>query len=70
MLFRKKTPRSCSICLYSAGLTGHQLLCSKHGVVADSYSCRKFRYDPCKRIPPFVKAPDFEKFKDEDFSLE
>ena len=50
-------------------LSEHQLLCIKHGVVADSYSCRKYRYDPCKRVPPCVKAPDFDKYKDEDFNL-
>lgn len=70
MLFRKKMPRSCTTCLHAANLSDHQLLCVKHGVVADSYACRKYRYDPCKRIPPCVKAPDFEKFKDEDFQLD
>ena len=69
MLFRKKMPRYCNTCQYSANFTDHQLLCSKHGVVADSYSCRKYKYDPCKRIPPQVKAPDFEKYNKEDFSL-
>jgi len=67
MLFRKKQPRSCTTCLYSAELSDHQLLCSKRGVVADSYSCRKYRYDPCKRIPPSMKVPDFKKYKSEDF---
>lgn len=70
MLFRKKTPRSCTTCLFSTALSNHQYLCTKHGVVADSYSCRKFRYDPCKRIPPAMKAPEFNKYKDEDFTLE
>lgn len=70
MLFRKKIPRSCTMCLYSANLSDHQLLCAKRGIVADSFACWKFRYDPCKRIPPCVKAPDFEKFKDEDFQLD
>ena len=70
MLFRKKTPRSCTTCLYSAELSDHQLLCSKCGIVSDEYSCRKYRYDPCKRIPPSVKAPDFSKFKSEDFTLD
>lgn len=70
MLFRKKTPRSCSICLYATALAPHQLLCIKRGVVADSFYCRKFRYDPCKRIPPQIKAPDFSKYQDEDFSLD
>ena len=70
MLFRKKMPRSCTTCQFSTNLSDHQLLCTKHGVVADSYSCRKFRYDPCKRIPPRMKAPDFDKYKIEDFLLE
>lgn len=70
MLFRKKTPRSCTTCLFSTNLSDHQMLCTKRGVVADSYACRKYRYDPCKRIPPCVKAPDFDKFRDEDFSLD
>ena len=70
MLFRKKPPRSCTICLYAANLSEDRFLCSKRGVVGAEDACRKFRYDPCKRIPPCVKAPDFEKFKDEDFKLD
>ena len=70
MLFRKRTPRECVTCLYSTALSDHQMLSSKYGVVSDSYGCRKYRYDPCKRIPPCMKAPDFEKFKDEDFRLD
>ena len=70
MLFRKRMPRSCTTCLYSTNLNEHQLLCTKHGVVADSYSCRKYRYDPCKRIPPCMKAPDFSKYSEEDFKLD
>lgn len=70
MLFRKKMPRSCSTCLFSAVFSGNQFLCSKRGVVEDTFACRKYRYDPCKRIPPCVKAPDFKKFEDEDFRLD
>lgn len=70
MLFRKKMPRSCTTCLFSTNLSEHQLLCSRCGVVADSYSCRKYKYDPCKRIPPSVKAPDFQKYNVEDFNLD
>ena len=69
MLFRKKMPRSCATCPYGTPFSDKQILCLKHGVVADSYACRKFRYDPCKRIPPFSKAPEFEKYADEDFQL-
>ena len=70
MLFRRRMPKSCITCLFSTSLNEHQLLCTKHGVVADSYFCRKYRYDPCKRIPPCMKAPDFSKYSDEDFKLD
>lgn len=69
MLFRKRIPRSCQYCQYSAAMENDQLLCSKRGVVAASFECRKFRYAPCKRIPVKMKAPDFSKYENEDFSL-
>lgn len=69
MLFRKKIARACQYCAFSAALEEDRMLCAKKGVVASDSRCRKFRYDPCKRIPPKPKAPDFEKFKDTDFSL-
>lgn len=70
MLFRKKMPRSCSTCLHGTSFAEHQILCVKCGVVAESYACRKFRYDPCKRIPPAIIAPNFLQFKDDDFNLD
>ena len=70
MLFRKKMPKSCSTCMYGTQFADQQILCIKYGVVAESSACRKFRYDPCKRIPPAIKAPDFLKYKDEDFNLD
>ena len=69
MLFRKRMPRSCTTCQFGTKFAEQQVLCLKQGVVADSYACRKYKYDPCKRIPPCIKAPDCDKFKDEDFSL-
>ena len=61
MLFRKKIERSCSYCLYGAPLEGGVILCSKKGVRTESDKCRKFKYDPCKRIPKKAKALDFSK---------
>ncbi len=69
MLFRKKMPRSCSYCLYSTKLNDEQVLCIKKGVVSSEKNCRKFSYDPCKRIPVKAKAFDFKKYNNEDFSL-
>lgn len=69
MLFRKKIARSCTYCEYGAAMEDDQILCTKRGVVSADHSCRKFRYAPCKRIPPKMKALDTEKYKDADFSL-
>ncbi|MCD7755070.1 MAG: hypothetical protein LUJ09_01845 [Firmicutes bacterium] len=69
MLFRKKIEKSCSYCGFGAVLEGGQILCTKRGMVPADGKCRKFRYDPCKRIPPKPKAPDFQRYDQEDFSL-
>ena len=69
MLFRKQIARSCKHCAHSAMLDENRMLCAKRGVVSMYYECRKFRYDPCKRIPPKPKALDFDKYQYEDFSL-
>lgn len=69
MLFRKKIERSCSYCVYGASLEGEKILCSKKGVKTVEDRCRRFKYDPCKRIPPRPKALDFSRYDHEDFSL-
>lgn len=69
MLFRKRIAKSCSYCAHSVQLNDEQVLCIKRGVVSPEGKCRKFDYDPYKRIPSKPKAPDFEKYNDEDFSL-
>jgi len=69
MLFRKKIERSCSYCLYGTKLEDDQILCSKKGIRSAYLSCRKFKYDPCKRIPRKPKAMDFSKYEDQDYTL-
>ena len=69
MLFRKKIQRSCGYCTFGTQLDDDTVLCTKRGIVPIYKACRKFKYDPCKRIPMKMKTPDFSKFKDEDFSL-
>ncbi len=69
MLFRKKIQKSCSYCTHGAVLDEEQVLCAKRGLVSADKKCRKFSYDPCKRIPHKPKALDFEKYNSEDFSL-
>ena len=69
MLFRKKITRACEYCAHGARLDEDMVLCAKRGVVYLDAKCGKFRYDPCKRIPPKPRALDFSKYKEEDFSL-
>lgn len=69
MLFRKKTPKSCSYCVRGTKVGTDQILCIKYGIVSCNYACRKFTYDPCKRIPRKAKAVDIQKFNNEDFQL-
>jgi hypothetical protein len=69
MLFRKKMPKSCVYCTHGTKLNEDQVLCVKKGVVSIEGKCRKFRYDPCKRIPPRPKMPDFSQYSSEDFTL-
>ncbi len=69
MLFRKKIEKSCAYCTYGAMLEDGMILCSRRGVVDAGKKCRKFDYDPCKRIPSRPKALDFKKYDSEDFSL-
>lgn len=69
MLFRKKIPLSCEYCSFGTKLNDDTILCIKRGVVAQRKKCRKFLYDPCKRIPPKQKVIDFSKYTQDDFSL-
>ena len=69
MLFRKKIERSCIYCVYSTKMDQENMLCTKKGVVPMYSACRKFRYDPFKRVPPRPKALDFSKYEEDNFSL-
>ena len=69
MLFRKKMPRSCYYCINGTHMNDDEVLCVRRGVVRIDHKCRKFRYDPCKRIPLKAKTMDFQKYESEDFTL-
>lgn len=69
MLFRKNIEKSCTYCIHGTRLDEETVLCMKKGVVSAERKCRKFSYDPCKRIPVKAKALNFEKYKEEDYSL-
>lgn len=69
MLFRKKIDRSCSYCQYGTQVEDGMILCSKKGLRSLDEKCYRFKYDPCKRIPPKAKPLDFSKYDEQDFSL-
>ncbi len=69
MLFRKKIEKSCSYCTHGVKVDDELILCCKKGLRSCSSKCRKFQYDPTKRIPTKAKAVDFNRYETEDFSL-
>lgn len=69
MLFRKKIQRLCTYCVFSGKIDDEKVICQKCGIVPAGHHCRRFRYDPLKRVPPQPQTQSFEKFKDTDFSL-
>ena len=69
MLFQKDIEPRCAYCKKGARLEDDRVMCLKKGIVSASGSCRGFRYDPLKRVPPKPLHADFSKLKDEDFVL-
>jgi len=69
MLFRKSIEKSCANCARSGKVNDGAYLCTKKGMVAPGYHCRRFKYDPLKRVPTKKNPTDFSKYDDVDFSL-
>ena len=69
MLFSKQIEPRCAYCKRGARLDDDRVMCLKKGIVSACGQCRRFRYDPLKRVPPKPAVPDFSKLSDEDFSL-
>ena len=69
MLFRKKIERNCIYCKHAAKMNDDEVLCSKKGIVDCAKPCRRFAYDPCKRIPFKAKPLDFTQYTEDDFKL-
>ncbi len=44
--------KCCEFCRFASTIAGTQeMLCERLGVVSKEYACRKFVYDPLKRVP-------------------
>ena len=58
----------CEYCSRARRATdGRVMLCPRRGVVPLYMHCRRFVYDPLKRVP--YRQPALEKFQPEDFTL-
>lgn len=70
MLFRKKIDRYCAYCQFAGKIDDEKMICQKSGIVPADHRCRKFRYDPLKRVPsrPAGSAA-LEGLEQKDFSL-
>ncbi len=69
MLFEKDMDPRCAYCQRGTPLEDGRGMCVKKGIVSASGACRRFRYDPLKRVPPKPLAASFAHLKDEDFTL-
>ncbi|OJU13893.1 MAG: hypothetical protein BGN88_10865 [Clostridiales bacterium 43-6] len=67
-LYGNNIPPKCEYCLIGVLSEDETaILCRKKGIVPPSFHCRRFQYDPLKRVPK--KAPALLEFTTEDFSL-
>ena len=69
MLFEKDIDPRCAYCQRGTPLEDGRVMCVKKGIVSASGACRRFRYDPLKRVPPKPLAASFAHLKHEDFTL-
>lgn len=69
MLFSKEIEPRCAYCQRGARLGDDKVMCLKRGIMAADGHCRRFRYDPLKRVPPKPPVLDLSSLSDEDFSL-
>ena len=59
----------CGYCQFGTSVPdGGTVLCTKKGVSEKDACCKKFRYDPLKRVPR--QAPEMPVFSASDFSLD
>ena len=69
MLFQNTIEPRCGYCKQGRPLEDGQVICPKRGVVSPGYSCKRFAYDPLKRVPPRPVGPILPVGEAEDFEL-
>ena len=69
MLFRKNIDPRCAYCRRGVQISEREVACVKRGIMPVEGSCRRFRYDPLKRVPPRPAPLETARLKESDFSL-
>jgi hypothetical protein len=57
VLFRKKIEPSCAYCSHGRSGAEEDVLCIFRGVMSPWDKCRRFNYDPLRRIPEAEPLP-------------
>lgn len=67
-LFPNSAYPACRHCIHGRFSNNHaRILCIRKGIVELDYSCKKYRYDPLKRVP--ARMPSLPSFDRDDFKL-
>ncbi len=68
---KREAPETARACIYCENATviadEENVLCSLHGIVNKEFCCRKFAYDPLKRVPR--PMPPMPKLTEEDILI-
>jgi hypothetical protein len=68
-LFRKDLEKHCAYCVNASVLSEEEVACPYRGIAKAEDHCRRFAYDPLKRVPPRPAVLGTAKFSEEDFQL-
>lgn len=67
-LYGNNIDPSCEFCVHGRRSSdGKAILCPKKGVMPLYHHCRKFVYDPLKRVPK--RPPDISNYQESDFEI-
>lgn len=68
-LYGNTVQPSCEHCVHGRkSFDGNVVLCVRKGVMPLYHHCRRFQYDPLKRVP--YRQPSLGHYTEEDFRIE
>lgn len=67
-LYGKNIEKKCGYCaIGDTSDDGRLVFCPKKGIVEPDYHCRRFVYDPIRRVPR--PAPEMDEYSAKDFEI-